>query len=111
MSVELYEYERLSPAPVMVVSAAAAAAYWCVVKKLGQGVPVFGAVAPGVGTKNSVHRTKIGHKGEIFGHYRELSFIEAVLHPILQEGAVLVQQAFPPGVPFLSFVWFVAPFC
>ena len=33
VSVELYEYERLSPAPVMVVSAAAAAAYWYVVKK------------------------------------------------------------------------------
>ena len=51
MSVELYEYERLSPAPVMVVSAAAAAAYLCVVKKKLFGIPVFGAVNIGVRDK------------------------------------------------------------
>ena len=49
--VVLYEYKRCSPAPVIVVSAAAAAACWCVVKKLGLGVPVFGAVDIGARDK------------------------------------------------------------
>ena len=46
----MYEYERRSPAPVIVVSAAAAA-YWCVVKKKFFGIPVFGAVNIGVRDK------------------------------------------------------------